>query len=172
MQFCFENEDEDEQHKQVYAYFGKAVYFAQVLEYQLINMLLIYSKRKNIKMRHEIFDSLFIEYKKKTFGGLLQKVKKVFSIEDALLNELTTLLKKRNYLVHDYFKDKIHMFYNQLGRETMISEFNELTDAFKEMDAGLYKKTESIMNDMGITAEILKEFYAETQRESNNIIYV
>lgn len=56
----FYNLDENEQAKEIFAQFGLCVYWFQVLEHQLIDMILIRAKQNNLKLNPQILIISFI----------------------------------------------------------------------------------------------------------------
>src|SRR5690554_4350790 len=101
----YENENEDGKHKTIYAYFGLAVYFGQILEETFSTMMwtdgIFKNKVKTNKEVREIIDA--VENSRKTMGRLITDVKKAYNLSEDLIKELKDVLDKRNYLVHKYF---------------------------------------------------------------------
>jgi len=105
--FSFSSKDDNEQHKEVYAYFGSAVYYAQVLEHQLTNMLVLIRVAKKSEVSITDIDNLFSKYFSNTMGNLIHELKETYKLSESELKELKEILKLRNYIIHDYFKKKI-----------------------------------------------------------------
>ena len=136
-----ENMDEDEHHKEVYAYFGRAVY-------------------------HAFFD----QHAALTMGNLIRALRRVASIPDDLEAQLKIALEKRKFLVHHYFREKIMLFTTERGRDQMIEDFNQYTDVFISADRRLDSIIEPINVRYGLTPEkldvLLNELIAE-HRDKN-----
>ena len=88
----FRLQSDDEQFKEVYAYFGLCIYYFQVLEHQLINMILLFNKTNRINIPKEEYDEIFKQYSDKTMGKLIEKV--------TLLYQLTEENKKESWMIH------------------------------------------------------------------------
>ena len=89
----YENESEDGKHKTIYAYFGIAVYFGQILEETFSTMLwtdkIFKNKIKTNKEVREIID--VVENSKKTMGQFIIDVKKTYNLSEELIQELKRL---------------------------------------------------------------------------------
>jgi hypothetical protein len=109
--------------KKVYAFFGSASYYAQVLENGLAIMVVAF-RCKGLHITRSEFDVLYVENNKKTFTfcQLLIKAKKWISIPDNIDSLLDQALLKRNWLMHHYFADRSIQFKTEIGRRQMLSE--------------------------------------------------
>jgi hypothetical protein len=172
-----ENMDEDEHHKEVYAYFGRAVYHAQVLENGLINALVTLDFMPS-NVSHfttktdwsDKYDAFFDQHAALTMGNLIRALRRVASIPDDLEAQLKIALEKRKFLVHHYFREKIMLFTTERGRDQMIEDFNQYTDVFISADRRLDSIIEPINVRYGLTPEkldvLLNELIAE-HRDKN-----
>src|SRR5258707_9358823 len=104
-------DDEGEQIKEVYARFGLAVYFAQVLEHGIVNALLIVSlipSRRHLVPSIEEWaaevDAFTGRHFEDTMGRLIKSLRSVTTLGVGLEVLLRDALGKRNWLVHDYFR--------------------------------------------------------------------
>lgn len=157
--FTFSVKDDDEQHKEVYAYFGLAVYNAQVLEHQLINMLILMKVANKEKVSIAEIDNLFDRYFLKTMGQLFHELVKTYTLSENEKIELREVLRSRNYIVHDYFKEKIWLIVTQKGRESIIKELISFNNGLKKMDKRLVELATRYYKKVGITEEIInREF--------------
>lgn len=153
---------EDEQYKQVYAYFGLLVYIFQLLEHQLLNMILIINKVKNKSMPVDTYNKLFYDYSGKTMKGLLNPIMRTYQISKPHRRELEDVICKRNYIVHHYFKDNIFKTYTLNGRIEMIIEFEKTTNRVKAIDEVMGLYTKEHLATMGLTDEVLVKTMQET----------
>lgn len=157
--FTFSTKDEDEQRKEVYAYFGLAVYNAQVLEHQLINMLILVKVANKEKVNITEIDNLFDRYFLKTMGQLFDELMKTYTLSENERKELREVLRLRNYIIHDYFKKKIWLMVTQKGRESIIKELICFENRVKKMDKRLVELATRYYKKVGVTEEIIeKEF--------------
>ncbi len=116
--------DEDEHVKEVYARFGLAVYYAQVLEHGLVNALvvldLIPNRRHLARSRDEWgtqFDAFTDRHFEATMGRLMKNLRAVTQVHADLEKLLQDVLNRRNWLVHDFFRERATEFMSALGRE-------------------------------------------------------
>lgn len=100
------NEDDNGKHRLVYSDFRLAIYFSQVLEETFSIMLwtdrILKKKVKTDREVNEIIDT--IENSKKTMGAFISEVKQSYSLSEKLSKDLKSILEKRNFLVHKYFR--------------------------------------------------------------------
>src|SRR4051812_42107421 len=106
--------DENEHHKEVYAHFGLAVYMAQVLEHGIVNALvlsdLLPRKYGKVPSREDLaaeVDKYMDDNFKDTLNKLIKSLKKVKTLPPELELHLDDSLKKRNFLIHHYFRERL-----------------------------------------------------------------
>lgn len=166
--------NEDEHHKEVYAYFGLAVYHSQVLESGLINALVALdfmpSNVHHITTKtdwSDKFDAFFDNRAALTMGNLIQALRKVTTVPDDLERQLKAALEKRKFLVHHYFRERIMLFTTERGRDEMIKDLEGYADSFIAADRALDENVQPIMARYGLTSQkldaILKEMIDEHQ---------
>ncbi len=153
----FRLEDNNGKHKLVYAYFGLAIYFGQCLEETLSIMLWTDKISKNgIKATEEINEIIdSIENSKNTMGMSLKKVMKCYNLPETQIFLLEDILKKRNYLVHKYFKINIQKFYTEVGQLEMLEYFCDFVDCSKLLDNKLILHYKYYTDQFGVTDEMI-----------------
>jgi len=147
--------NDENRYKEIYALFGNCVYKFQVLEHQLINMILVYYKSKNIRLDENEYETLFSNYSDKTMGKLIEKVITLYSLKEGTKEALWQLHKKRNFFVHHYFKNRNIKLSTEDGRIEIINEINEVDDSVIDMDKYLTDCTKPFIEKMGISEQIL-----------------
>ncbi len=162
--------DTSEHCKEVYAYFGLAIYRAQCVEQSIIQLLIFYDffkenvpKFKRREKWEADFDRFDGALSKKTMGRLLGAIKEIGVLDSDIENTLSLALKKRNWLAHSYFVDRALDFINEAGRHKMI---NELEDAIK-----LLNSVEDILNPISRSAAIKYGLTDEVLEKLNNEMY-
>jgi len=160
--------DEDIHTKEVYAHFGLAIYEAQVLEHGIVNSLvycdLIPSKAKAVNTKEEwasLFDAFMDSHFETTLGRMIKALKTVFPITLELEENLSESLKLKNWLVHHYFKDRVHLFLSFAGRNEMILELSRANDLFEKTDRELVTLIKPIRQRYGFRDDIIQKNYAE-----------
>jgi hypothetical protein len=147
--------DEDSYYtREIYAYFGLAIYWSQCLE-RTISIALISVFNQNVKnMTSELFDFELELNFKKTLGSLLKELNKTQPFdEEHFQEELTELLKQRNWLAHHYFWDRAVHFMNKDGKQTMLEELKKIAIRFQEMDEKLMKMLQDWRRAKGVSDE-------------------
>ena len=166
----YSSEDENGKTRLIYAYFGLAVYFSQVLEETFSIMLwtdrIFKKKVKTNKEVNEIIDS--IEKSKRTMGVFINEVKQTYSLTEKLAEDLKIVLDKRNYLVHKYFKLEIQKFYSDLGKKEMLEYFGKFIDETKRVDSELNQYYSKYTDKLGLTKEKIEELVNEMKAEEKH----
>ncbi|WP_442600751.1 hypothetical protein [Paenibacillus sp. KN14-4R] len=152
-----EEYDESEHYKESYAYFGLAVYHAQVLEQQLVNMIVLIKKSQGLIPTLDDYEALYERKLSNTMGQLINEIKQLFQLQDFEINELKEVLKLRNFIVHDYFKERIILTFSIAGRSEIINELNEFVERVRSLDARLVNYSRELHKRLGITEEMLEE---------------
>ena len=148
---------EEEHHKLVYAKFGLAVYFSQIFEQGLVNLITLLDAANTQGITKDTFDELFSLHSKKTLGILIKKVKVHVKFSSETTQALEVALSKRNYLIHSYFYEQVPKFVTEEGRNTMLQELEDIRLCLSEADKRIDPATQSLMKKLGFTEEMLKQ---------------
>lgn len=156
--------NEDDRIKEVYTQFGLAVFHAQLLEQQAIN-LIVFSKLENKQLttKPEI-DDLWDNYDlgTRTLGTLIKEIKQLYNLSDEDASELQEILKLRNYISHDYFRFNSGLFYADGGKQRMIKDFVDFINKCQLIEPKLDKYTEDYCAKIGLTQELADKHVEET----------
>lgn len=159
-------QDDSEDVKEVYARFGLAVYFAQVLEHGVVNALvildLIPSRRHLARSSEEwgaAVDGFMDRHFEATMGRMMKSLRDATQVSAELEGLLRGALKKRNWLVHDYFRERATEFMSSAGREQMLREVDECRDLFQTTDQRLESIVAPLRAKAGLTDELLEREY-------------
>jgi hypothetical protein len=139
-------DSESEQIREVYAYYGLAMYWAQCLEQSIFQHLLLFDHFPRAVAGYttpENWAADFDRYEERelgqTMGKLIRRLQEVGRPTDGIEGSLAEVLKARNWLAHGYFADRALEFTTQNGRETMLEELQGAKDKFQrcatELDA-------------------------------------
>lgn len=158
--------DDSEHVKEVYARFGLAVYCAQVLEHGLVNALVIldlipsrlHLARSLDEWRTEA-DAFMDRHFEATMGRMMKNLHDITQVGTDLESLLRDALKKRNWLVHDYFRERATEFMSSAGREHMLREVDECRDLFQSAEQRLEGVVAPLRSKAGITDELLEQEY-------------
>jgi hypothetical protein len=163
-----DDDETGEHHKTVYAHFGLALYFAQCLEHGLVNALvyldLIPNHPRPVRTLNEwtsSFDGFMDKQFENTLGQLIARLRKIASVPDELRAKLIDAIKTRNWLAHDYFRERALEWVSQEGRDRMIAELEECQKKFLEADRLLDATGKPVREKYGFTDERLQQAYEE-----------
>ena len=153
---------ESEQIREVYAHFGLAIYCAQVLEHGLVNALvafsLISSNRHNYSSAADwakAVDSFMDKRFEYPIGQLITTFRKTTPVPDDLESILLAAQKRRNFLVHNYFRERATEMVSASGRDAMIEELQDYRETLSLADAKLESFVAPMFQKYGITEEMV-----------------
>jgi len=155
--------DENLHTKEVYARYGLSMYYAQVLEHGVVNFVVIYNLDAKRKSRQRIspdqIDALFDTHFEKTLGQLVHQIKSGMEPPSTLEAELKTALKTRNWLAHDFFREKAEDFMSFDGKKRMIDAVDDARQLFRRTDKLLFEATRPMREAVGMTDEAIAKEY-------------
>ncbi|WP_229753282.1 hypothetical protein [Paenibacillus segetis] len=128
---------DNHQSRELFTYFGLAVYYSQALEQQLANLIMLMKISQGRMVSEEQFTENFQRKLSSSLGQLVNEIGHHFSFTDEETAQLKTLWKQRNYIVHDYFKQRIHDTFTEAGRALMITELQEFSAQARELEKKL-----------------------------------
>jgi len=171
--------DQDGEHiKTVYAHFGLALFLAQVLEHGLVNALVLVEllpTRAGNPVPHKqweaTYDSFCEQNFKATLGKMIRNLKEAVVIPANLERILDEALRKRNFLAHDYFRERDVAFLSKEGREKMIDELQDAQALFKAADTNVEEVTKTARDRYGITEEYINKMLKERLLKNNINLY-
>lgn len=169
--------NEEDQVRDVYAYYGLAMYWSQCVEQSMfIHLMFLEFFPKKVKgfSNAAKWASDFDRYEEvelgKTMGRLLQKLKSEGQPTEEVSALLASVLQRRNWLAHSYFSSRAIEFMHESGRSDMIEELQEATELFREAAAKLDAITMPIARRYGYTEEMeakaKNEMFAEFRARS------
>jgi hypothetical protein len=122
-----EQEQIEAEHKEVYAQFGAVAGRVAAFEASLIMILLLDAKRSGKATTPENFDTIEqeLEDRKTTLGQILGKVKSAVTVPADVENLMNEALKRRNRLMHSFFRDNASEFATAQGRQRMLDQLKE-----------------------------------------------
>lgn len=153
--------------KEVYAFFGLAMYNANLLEASLVNLAVALNLDKSKVITQELFEAVFGEMEAKTLGQLLKATQKLAAIPPELEPVLKCALVKRNFLAHGFFRANAEEIINEAGRRTMIKELSSMIELFRQADELLTPVYMALWEKYGVTEKFIQEelerAYAEAE---------
>lgn len=154
--------------KEVYARFGLAMYQAQVLEHGLVNAMLLLDLVPNRLhlMQHRAewnreVDAFMDQHFETTMGRMLNSLRKLTDIDPTLEDLLTDALRRRNWLAHDFFRERAVEFLSTNGRHQMIEEVDEAYNLLERADDALEATLVPLRKKIGVTDEMVGKILDE-----------
>lgn len=156
-------DDLDSEVRDVYAHFGLATYMGQVLEHGLANALMLtrlipahsLQPPTSVEQWQELIDGFMDTRFERSMGQLLGELRDVSEVPAELDTKLRAALTLRNWLVHNYFRERVEEFMAQSGRLSMIDELVRCRDQLKAADAMLEDHLAPIRESYGLTDEAM-----------------
>ena len=153
-------DDAEETTKEVYARFGLAMYYAQVLEHGLVNALVclqqLPNKRAVARDREQwntAVDEFLDHHFQTTLGRMIKSFREGSEVPPDLEGLLGRALEKRNWLTHHYFRERADEFVTHDGRLRMISELEIVRKLLDDADRALDLFIKPVRERSGITDE-------------------
>lgn len=119
----WEDGDADEKVREVFAHYGAAAYFGQVLEIALVNFLFtkLLDEGRGELTRSNL-DGFYEGGRKLPLGRLVKRIKdEGHELPAGLLDNLWEAVDRRNYLAHYFFFERAADFMDEVGRQGMIT---------------------------------------------------
>lgn len=165
-------DSEDEEVRDVYAYYGLALYWASCLEQSIFQHLLFFdhfpravASYKNADKWEREFDEFEAKEMKQTMGKLVWRLKEAGQPTKEVETSLDQALKARNWLVHSFFPDRAVQFTLSDGRAEMISELQGLRDQFMVCANAIDELSQPVLERYGFTEEVQERILAELVSE-------
>jgi hypothetical protein len=157
--------DED-QTREVYAHAGLALYCAQVLEHGLANVVIFARAGGPGFPSTEDYDRVLDELLSKTMGAQIHETLKAVKLTDEQIDALQVALRLRNFLVHNFFRERIASLLTVDGRNRLIAELDEIRDKLHEIDVEVQELTYRYAEAHGITREMWQAAVAQQKVEA------
>lgn len=150
---------DEQQRKEVFAWFGAASYYAQCLEVELwIARLLLVREHEPWPEEREWQR---LESERLTMGKLLRLVERGIGLDCAEQETLQTCLEKRNWLSHAYWEQRSHLLVSSEGCSQAADELADLCKMFKRGDGVACRLSAQIRARLGISEKLHRELQDE-----------
>jgi len=166
--------EEQAEIRDVHAYFGRAMHSASCVETGLTIALMqaelmaqTYgrSKRERKAPTREQWEAMFDHYmaqqEQLTLGVLIPRIRSVLKLGGQVYGLLDESLKRRNFLVHVFFRDNAAEWSHHAGRQGMIDQLDKDNDLFEATDQAVQAAVAPVLAKIGIDADKMK---AEVER--------
>lgn len=171
-------DDDSWERREVFAYFGSAMYMASVLEVGLSHVLMHGQYMKQVRdnyiakrgkgfdrKKYEAdFDAFMDNQFAQTMGNLIKRVHAFAGFDDQLKARIVAAKERRDFLTHHYWRETSIKFHSSAGRAEMIEELNVDTVMFRELDRDIEAATKHIRETIGMDDKVI-EAYVNRQME-------
>ncbi|WP_432522802.1 hypothetical protein [Kineococcus sp. SYSU DK006] len=140
----------------MFAFYGLAMYQAQVLEHEIVNLLTVVRMSRRDITSADDFDAAMNSRFKDRLSELVRRVKQHVN-DDGVSAELSRAVEVRNDLAHNFWRRNADNFMTRRGQLDMIQDLQERTSTFIDLDAELTKVTMRFGADMNITPERVQQ---------------
>jgi hypothetical protein len=136
--------------REVYAWFGLAMYSSQVLEHGIINLVEWSGLRDGRYRAYEETEAANAELFRQTLGAvkkiLLSRRPDIGHLDDLLIRAV----RLRNFLAHEYFRQRAAACLTEDGKNQMIEELKKAVAFFENVDAQLEPLTMQLIEASGV----------------------
>ncbi|HEY4941506.1 MAG TPA: hypothetical protein VII56_08760 [Rhizomicrobium sp.] len=143
--------------KEVHAYFGLCMYFAQVFETELINTLTALETATDEKPFRQTYDMYYAKHEALTFGNLVRGLIRHNFFPSALIEEINALKADRDHLAHRFFRDHDLNFMTVGGCYIMIEELETRRKKFMDVDRRISELGTRAFEKLGFDTETLRK---------------
>lgn len=149
----------DWEQREIYAKFGLAIYFCQVLEAGLVTYLILLRRStEGGEATVEEIDGLYTELFGKTLGQNISNVKRLFGEKGKwiLEGQMTTALALRNELAHRWMRERVLRQGTSENRLAMIEELDEAGAVLQDADRLVAARTVAMMTKAGMPEDFVR----------------
>lgn len=152
----------------VFAAYGRAAYYAQLLEYDLVSLWMLDSVRQGVSLTREDLHQFQGEWSKKTLGKLLRPLKQSALIPEDLKQFLECIRTTRNILAHDFFLTAADDLRSLVGREQAKGQLQEIGHILKKGQKFFLNVLTTYAKDFGIDYDaIRRELREQIERDGD-----
>lgn len=145
--------------REVFARFGRAYYYAEVLSRGLLALCALYQLPKVGPITRPRVEELLSEAFKLTMGQAVKGVCSRFPPEIA--KQLNEAVEKRNFLAHHFWYERAHLMTSKEGVREMINELEDLATLFQCMDAKVDCVLRELLTTIGCTEAMIAQGISE-----------
>jgi len=146
---------ESDEPKEVFAFYGLAMYQAQVLETALLNLLVALQACGRAGVTRTDIDAWFASHETKTFGTLVASVRRLTPISDEVEELVREALGGRNHLAHHFFREHAEDFISVSGARRMIEALRIQISLFQKAQQAFEAICEPILGKLGVSQTLI-----------------
>lgn len=166
--------------KEVFAYFGRAMYAASCVEQaltiglmqaDLMSRTIGRARNTGDVPKRQAWEAMFDEFMEKhdglMFGNLISRFRSVLKVDDELSCLLEESLEKRNHLAHSFFRENAVAFAHEAGCVEMISEMEDIHELFVRTEEAVTAAVAHVIPKLGIDPE---KHRAQTEKIAEDLL--
>jgi len=142
--------------KEIYAFFGLAVYVANLLESSFINWTVALRLGTISGATRHDFDTAFGHFESRTLGQLLKATHLLAAVPAGIDAVLNKSLSSRNRLVHHFFREHAANAMHPAGQRVMIAELISMIELFNHADALVTPIYQSLWKRFGVDDDMIE----------------
>jgi len=162
-------EREGDDAKEVFAFFGLAAYYAQVLEQELLLFASMLNLSGQTALTPAVVGELFARLEARTLGQLVREARQLTTIPLEVEVNLSRALRERNRLAHTFFAEHAQEFMSAGGRIRMIDELRAATEQFQAVDRAITALREPLSTRLGITKDVAQREFDRLVRAAADV---
>jgi hypothetical protein len=151
----------DEETREVYARYGLAMYFAQVVEHAIVNLMIALHLPERGALTKQDIDQFMDEAFAMTFGRLLKELRQLGQATDFVQRDLDQARDMRNWLAHRYFRDRTVQFMSPAGRVVMLEELDDATNLFLQVNETLERLSAEVRAANNVGEDAVRQEYEQ-----------
>ena len=152
-------EPSEDEIKELYARFGRAYFFADVLHRGLCNFYaLAHLPAEGPVTQPMVEENLAVAFAA-TLGWVWQRLKDRFSASDAEV--VATAVKTRNFIAHHFWYERNHLMFSTDGCASAVAELDSAVDLFRRADALADPQVSALGLRLGVTKDTIDAALAE-----------
>lgn len=149
----------DEETREVYARYGLAMYFAQVVEHAIVNLMIALRLPERGTLTNRDIDHFMDAAFAMTFGRLSKELRRLGQPTHFLQQDLDQARDMRNWLAHRYFRDRAVQFMSPAGRAVMLQELNDATNLFLQVNERLERLSAEVRAANKVGEDAVRQEY-------------
>jgi len=147
--------------KELCAQFGLTAYKGQCLEHEAANVVFLLLKDSVHSSDQEFLLAIERGLEAQTLGKILSLIEKRVVLEQGAKVIIADALKKRNHLVHHFFRVHAQGVLCEDGRALMIKELIEARALFANADILLQSISRVLLKSQGMSDDLLERLMRE-----------
>jgi hypothetical protein len=150
--------NDTELRKEMFAWYGAAMYSAQLFEVELVILLLALKRLRDPDSEPSGYDALDEMLSRKTLGALLKELEKHCTLSLDFKRLLTGYRDQRNFLAHEFFYARASDMTNREGVAKLIVELQDNERELRDADQICVKMSENTRKASGINEEEFQKY--------------